>query len=47
MPTVRLPLAVFKCKCKDGIAFLYGVLSLRVIGLQGAVDSIEGGGGRK
>ena len=33
VPTIRLPLFVLERKCEDGVAFLYGVFPLRVIGL--------------
>ena len=47
MPTVRLSLAILERKREDGIARLYCGFSLHVIGLEGAVDGIKGGGGRE
>ena len=47
MPTIRLSLVILQCERKNGIALFYGVFALRGIGLEGAVNGVKGGGGRK
>lgn len=45
IPAFRSPLFILEREGEDGVALLYGVFSLGIVGSEGAVDDIEGGGG--